>query len=61
MYPHVPKSLLGVVPTPLFHSVHGSSGLWDDVLTLLLVGGVLVVLATLAFRSGKRRGKGKRQ
>lgn len=53
----VPKASWGLVSAPLLHGVSGSSGFWDEVFTLGLIGGGLVVLATLALLGGRRRRK----
>jgi hypothetical protein len=53
----VRKTSWGLVSAPLLHGVSGSSSFWDEVLTLGLIGGGLAVLAALALRGGRRRGK----
>jgi hypothetical protein len=47
----------GVVSAPILHGGHGSSGSWGEILIFGLMVSLVVVLATLALRGGRRRGK----
>ena len=55
----VPKASWGLVSAPILHGVSGSSSFWDEILTFGLLGGGLIVLATLAILGGRRRKKGR--
>ena len=48
------------LPVPLLHGVAGSSGFWDEIIFLVLLGGFVVALAFRAFGGG-RKGRGRKR
>lgn len=47
------------MPTPVLLHTIGGGGPWDEVIVLGLIGGLMLVLVVLGYRSSRRRRSGR--